>query len=329
MRDHLPAIGFALLFGCGMVFGGNAVLSALPEFLDIALSAAHATSARAELGPAPAYLELSQSFRPSAYSPQVLYPIYSVAYPRWLTPISFPKRAFEVAAAHDRGPAIAICIDDLGEDLAATDRAMMLPKQIALSFLPYAQTTPFLAEAAARRGHLILAHVPMQALGRQDPGPMALRITMSNDEIARRLAWNLARVPSLAGINNHEGSLFTSDADSLAPVAAILRARHLFFLDSRTGPVSKVEEVASAYGVLSASRDIFLDDSVAPAAIKQELAALIETAQRNGVAIAIGHPHDATLAILASWLKLDHGVRLIALDEAMRIKNSPLMLARH
>ena len=71
------------------------------------------------------------------------------------------------AIAPARRPVIAICIDDLGEDLAGTDKAMALPKAVALSFLPFADATPFLAEAAARKGHLVLAHVPMQALERR------------------------------------------------------------------------------------------------------------------------------------------------------------------
>ena len=49
-------------------------------------------------------------------------------------------------------PVIAICIDDLGEDLAGTDRAMALPKQVALSFLPFAETTPFLARSGRAQG---------------------------------------------------------------------------------------------------------------------------------------------------------------------------------
>ena len=43
-------------------------------------------------------------------------------------------------------------------------------------------------------------------------------------------------------------------------------------------------------------------------------------ARRNGVAIAIGHPHDVTLKLLKTWLAQDHGVRLVPLDEAMRLK---------
>jgi hypothetical protein len=223
---------------------------------------------------------------------------------------------------------IAICIDDLGEDLAGTDRAMALPREVALSFLPYADTTPFLAEAAARRGHLVLAHVPMQAIGRENPGPMTLKSGMAADEIARLLGANLARVPGLVGINNHEGSRFTADAAALAPVMATLRARHLFFFDSRTGPDSQAEAVARAAGVMTAGRDVFLDDDQSPRVVSAELEMLAREAKRTGVAIAIGHPHDVTLKLLAAWLGQDHGVTLVPLDEAIRLKNrNPLALA--
>ena len=138
-------------------------------------------------------------------------------------------------------PVIAICIDDLGEDLAGTDKAMALPQEVALSFLPYAETTPFLAEAAAQQGPSGAGACADAGAGRAAiPGPMALKIGMAPDEIARRLGWNLARVPGLVGINNHEGSRFTADAAALAPVMATLAARHLFFFDSRTGPDSQV-----------------------------------------------------------------------------------------
>jgi polysaccharide deacetylase 2 family uncharacterized protein YibQ len=161
----------------------------------------------------------------------------------------------------------------------------------------------------------------MQALGGQNPGPMALNSGMAADEIARRLGWNLAQVPGLVGINNHEGSRFTADSASLEPVMASLRARHLFFLDSRTGPDSQAEAAARAAGVLTAGRDVFLDDDPSQAAVGAQLETLAREAKRAGVAIAIGHPHDVTLKMLAAWLAQDHGVTLVPLDEAIRLKN--------
>jgi polysaccharide deacetylase 2 family uncharacterized protein YibQ len=260
---------------------------------------------------------IPDGFAQSRFAPQVLYPVTSKPKPNWLAEAMQTSPPPTPAAGR---PVIALCIDDLGEDLAGTDRAMALPKEVALSFLPYADATPFLAQRASKRGHLVLAHVPMQALNGKDPGAMGLKPGMTADEIARRLGWNLARVPGLVGINNHEGSRFTADAALLAPVMATLRARHLFFFDSRTGPESAVAEAARAAGVRTAARDIFLDDDPRAPAVNAELDMLARQARRNGVAIAIGHPHEVTLKLLAKWLAEDHGVTLVTLDEAIRLK---------
>jgi polysaccharide deacetylase 2 family uncharacterized protein YibQ len=221
-------------------------------------------------------------------------------------------------------PAIALCIDDLGEDLAGTDKAMALPAAVALAFLPYADATPFLAQEAGQKGHVVLAHIPMEALSRTDPGPMALKV--GAPDIAARLAWNISRVPGLAGINNHEGSRFTEDADSLAPVMRVLAQKHLFFFDSRTVPDSQIGAAAHGYGVTSAGRDIFLDNTVSEAAVRQQLDALAAAAKQGGTAIAIGHPHDVTLKAIRAWLAEDHGVELVSLPEAMRRKIEALTL---
>jgi polysaccharide deacetylase 2 family uncharacterized protein YibQ len=249
-------------------------------------------------------------FGESRHAPQVLYPVVARAMPGWL----------RAAPARKAPPLVAICIDDLGEDIAGTEQALRLPKAVALAFLPYAAATPDFAARAREEGHTVLAHVPMQPLGRSDPGPMALEAGMAPDEILRRLNWSLARVPGAAGVNNHEGSRFTSDAGALAPVMAVLKARGLFFFDSRTSAGSKGAAAAKAAGVDSVSRDIFLDDDPRAAAVTAQLNALAVAAKRDGVAVAIGHPHAATLRLVKAWLAEDHGVRLVTLQEAMRAK---------
>jgi polysaccharide deacetylase 2 family uncharacterized protein YibQ len=245
------------------------------------------------------------------FAPQLLYPVVNHGFPAWLN-------SARAVAPDVRHPVIAICIDDLGEDIAGTDKAMALPASVALSFLPFAQTTPFLAAEAAHKNHEILAHVPMEALGAIDPGPMALKVGARDN--AMRLAWNLNRVPGLSGFNNHEGSKFTADAASLIPVAKTAAARHLFFFDSRTTADSKIVATARDAGAVSAARDIFLDDDQSEEAVRKQLAALAAAAKRQGVAIAIGHPHDVTLKLLAAWLAEDHGVTLVPLSEAIRFK---------
>jgi polysaccharide deacetylase 2 family uncharacterized protein YibQ len=326
---RMPEIAFAVLFGAGLVLGGGAAIGGIPKFLDAAVPGMGAQAAAPDgLAHGVARFAVPQGFAQSRYTPQVLYPVTPSPLPDWLSRAMVEMRSGPPPALRGARPVIAICIDDLGEDLAGTDRAMALPRDVALSFLPFAETTPFLAEAAARRGHLVLAHVPMQALGREDPGPMSLKTGMAADEIARRLGWNLARVPQAVGINNHEGSRFTADAAALTPVMATLRARHLFFFDSRTGPDSGVAAAARAAGVMTGGRDILLDDDQNPAAVSAQLEMLAREAKRSGIDIAIGHPHDATLRLLSAWLARDHGVTLVPLDEAIRRKAPAVIAAR-
>jgi len=217
-------------------------------------------------------------------------------------------------------PRIAIVIDDLGADIVHTRRAIALPQAVALAFLPYPESTPTLAREAGRGGHEILVHVPMQAIGAQNPGPMALSPSLAPDENIQRLDWGLARVPGFIGINNHEGSLFTANRAALVPVIEHLADRHVFFFDSRTTADSEVVSVARAFGVASAARDVFLDDVQTIDAVDAELRMLEARARDNGVAIAIGHPHEITLDAIAYWTAHQSGFELVPLSEAIRLK---------
>ena len=56
-------------------------------------------------------------------------------------------------------------------------------------------------------------------------------------------------------------------------------------------------------GVLYAPRDVFLDNGArARAALARQFARLGAVARRRGSAVGIGHPHRATLDVLARWL---------------------------
>jgi polysaccharide deacetylase 2 family uncharacterized protein YibQ len=311
IRRHLRELCFAALAIAVLGFSGGAVLDGARLFVAALTPGMAAQAQSAPPQDESPRLALS-GFGESRHAPQVLYPVVARVFPDWLRRPP-PQKGL---------PLVAICIDDLGADIAATETALRLPREVALSFLPYAPTTPGFAARAREEGHDVLAHVPMQPLGRADPGPMALEVGMAPDEILRRLNWSLARVPGAVGVNNHEGSRFTSDAGALAPVMAVLKARGLFFFDSRTVAASKGEAAAKAAGVDSISRDIFLDDDQSEAAVTAQLNALAATARREGVAVAIGHPHAATLRLVKEWLAQVHGVRLVTLQAAMRAKTA-------
>jgi len=313
LQKYARELAFAAMATFALWTGGAAALAGLPQLVGAVTPGLMAT-AHADAPPRADMARLVlPGFEASLHAPQLLYPVVARAMPDWLMALRDAK---------PQKPVIAIVIDDLGADITGTEKAMRLLKQVALAFLPYAEMTPAFAARAKDEGRTVLAHVPMQALAKVRATPMLLETGMAADEIARRLHWSLDRVPGAMGMNNHEGSRFTADAASLAQMMAVVKARGLFFLDSKTSPSSRAEDVARAAGIKSGGRDIFLDDDQSEAAVRAQLAALAATAKRNGAAIAIGHPHDVTLRLVAEWLKQDHGVTLVTLEVAMAAKDA-------
>lgn len=198
-------------------------------------------------------------------------------------------------------PLIAIVIDDLGVAPGRVDAALALPAPVTMAVLPYARDAEAIARAARLRGHEVLVHLPMEADNGQDPGPQALLGSLPPEEFAARLAWNLSRFEGYVGINNHMGSRLTRNADAMAMLLTDLQRRGLLFLDSRTGGHTVAASTGRALGVTTLERDVFLDNVVAAENIRAQLRKAEETARRNGYAIAIGHPHALTLAVLAEW----------------------------
>ena len=210
-------------------------------------------------------------------------------------------------------PQLAVVIDDLGLDMRAARQAVDLPSPVTLSFLPYGYELDRLTAAAAARGHDVFLHMPLEPMGSADPGPNALLTSLSPAEVARRIAWDFARLPGAVGVNNHMGSRGTADPALMLAVLAEVKRRRLVFVDSLTTPLSVVPAIAGRLGVPLATRDVFLDNEPTTDAVQARLAEAERLARRHGSAIAIGHPFPATLALLADWLPdaERRGVRLV------------------
>lgn len=215
-------------------------------------------------------------------------------------PVS-PPPALPPAPDTAAGPAgrIAVVIDDLGRSLAAVDRLAGLGVPTTGTVLPFEPRSAAVARALAERGLEVLCHLPMEpATPGADPGAGALRRSMDAEEIREATRRALAAVPGAIGANNHMGSAFSADAEAMRPVLEVIADGDLLYLDSRTGAGSVAYRLARALGVPSAERDVFLDDASAGAALEERWRDLLAEARSQGAAIAIGHPHEATLAFL-------------------------------
>ena len=218
----------------------------------------------------------------------------------------------------DTRPMLAVMIDDVGLDAAAAELLLGLDYPVTLSVLPYADMAPLIAEAAKVLGKDVFLHLPMEPIGDEDPGPDALNTDMSRDEIAERLIDALSVVPNATGFNNHMGSAFTQNAQSMGYVFESLSdlGSELVFVDSLTHTASIGEQSARAVGFTAFSRDVFLDHGGGEGAADQ-LDLALELALAQGHAIAIGHPYPQTLEALDDLMikAQNAGVRLVTMEE--------------
>ena len=206
-------------------------------------------------------------------------------------------------AAGNAAPRLAVIVDDMGNDRAADDAALALPYPLTMSVLPHLPLSAQIADAATRRGDEVMLHLPMQPDSEIAPAEtIELRPGMPSSEVRSMLAAMLATVPHASGVNNHEGSKATADAPLMDALMQALHERGLFFIDSRTTSSTVAYDVARRYDVRAASRKVFLDDSLDPKAIENQIELAAHYATRGGEAIAIGHPHPQTVEALREML---------------------------
>lgn len=223
-------------------------------------------------------------------------------------------------------PVIAVIIDDMGLLKHNSARAIGLPGNFTLAFLPYADDVQAMADAARANGHEVMLHLPMAGRETADPGPHAMYPAQPADVQRANLERNLDRFTGYAGVNNHMGSRFTQDADGMARVLQVLKARGLFFIDSRTTAHSAARSIAARDDMAFAERDVFLDNEQDSSHIAIQLAIAEAVARRHGSAIAIGHPHASTIDALRQWQQglAERGIDLVPVSRVIEVRKTPL-----
>lgn len=187
-------------------------------------------------------------------------------------------------------------IDDVGYDIEQLMPFLTFPGNLTIAILPGLEHSEEAAKLAQKHGKKAILHQPMEAIGKNDPGPGAIMLGMENEQIMQVLDNNIDSLIGLIGINNHMGSAITSDSRIMEVVLTRLQQRNLIFIDSMTAPSSVSGEVAAKISYPIAKRDIFLDNEDNMDAIMRYLKSGLKEAETNGYAVMIGHVWSDHLA---------------------------------
>jgi polysaccharide deacetylase 2 family uncharacterized protein YibQ len=234
-----------------------------------------------------------------------------------IVPRALPAAAPSTEAGSAR---LAIILDDLGNDRAAAQAIFAMPYPLTISVLPNHPHSVDIAQEARQHGFQVMLHLPMESMRNEQPEAQELRPGMSAADVNGLVVDLLHAVPDVVGVNNHQGSQSTADAALMVELMPVLRDHNLFYVDSRTTAATVAFDCAQRFGVRSGFRNVpFLDDVAEVGAVRRQLLLALRGAQKKGDAIAIGHPHAATLQALRDVLPeaKSQGVRLVFASEVV------------
>ncbi len=224
--------------------------------------------------------------------------------------------------ATDGRPRLAVVIDDLGDSMDSAHAVLALEPAVTVAVMPFRAASRAVAAHAVLRGREVILHLPLEPERGEEMGGASgfLRTRTAAAALERQLDADLGAVPYIVGVNGHMGSRFTSDRTAMRDLLLALRARGLFYLDSRTSESSVARETAAALGVPFVARTVFLDHDPSPDAVRRSLSEMAALVHRRHDVVAIGHPHPSTVAALAAWLPTaaDQGIAVVPVSALVR-----------
>ncbi len=232
-------------------------------------------------------------------------------------------KTIDPAEADLEHPKIAFIIDDIGAYNIGAYELKKLGIPITASVLPDSPHAMEEAKWISKYSLKSLIHLPMQPKKDMNNYPdhqKVITMTSSLSEIKDLVKRARKIVPDANGINNHQGSLITSDKKMMEKVLSVIKNEGMYFIDSKTDFDSLAWDTARDMSVKTAVRDVFLDHTRSYEHSMFQIRRLVGIAKRTGKGIAIGHPFDTTLSAIADSLDFirSSGVEIVFVNQLIR-----------
>ncbi|WP_457608756.1 divergent polysaccharide deacetylase family protein [Nitratifractor sp.] len=214
-------------------------------------------------------------------------------------------------------PLLVLIIDDVSnrEQLESIHR---LPYHVTPSIFPPSRMNAHSPRLAKGLQHYMI-HLPMQSSNpKMNRFTKTMKVGDSSEKIAKRIREIRKLFPTGIFVNNHTGSVFTSNYTAMRRAYIKLKRNGFIFVDSRTTGRSAVRKITKIYHDPYISRDVFIDNVQQRTAILGQLRRAVKIAKKRGYAIAIGHPHHATMEALRHAGKILSQVKVVYIDEFYR-----------
>ena len=227
--------------------------------------------------------------------------------------IPFKERGKNDEKVSSLKPKLAIIIDDVHSQKQIEAIKSLGMKLTPSIFPPY--TLAKKSHHLAKMVKHYMIHLPMESKSKQlNKQTKTLLTSFSDEDIVDRVMEIRKLFPDGKYINNHTGSVFTSNYKAMKKLYIALRIEGFIFVDSFTIASSKVKKIAGEFAHTYLKRDIFIDNEHEVSYIHKQLREAVKVAKKKGYAIAIGHPHKVTMEALKSASNILKDVELVYID---------------
>ena len=201
---------------------------------------------------------------------------------------------------------LVFVFDDGGHNISHSKPFVNLPFPVTIAVLPKLADSVETAALVRNSGDELFLHQPMQAMNLNiDPGAGAVLPTTSTGEAAAIVRENIAEIGPIKGMNNHEGSLISTDRNLMSAIIDVCIDTGIVYLDSRTTSQTVAPMVALEKDVSILQRDVFIDNEQNKSYMKEMIEKGLAVADKQGYAIMIGHVTSPILAELLAEMYPD------------------------
>ena len=187
---------------------------------------------------------------------------------------------------------VALLVDDFGYSNGPAVEAFLdeLDIPLTISIIPGTPYANLVAEKAYREKKEIVVHLPMQPQEEFKGNYRWIVLEgMPEGEIKKLVREAIKDVPHARGLNNHMGSLITTQEQPMRAVLKVIKGENLYFVDSGTAHNSVAFSLARRMGVKSARNDSFLDNRKEIEYIKERFYSHLGSLRNGRGSVAICH----------------------------------------
>ncbi|MCD2332276.1 divergent polysaccharide deacetylase family protein [Borreliella americana] len=186
-------------------------------------------------------------------------------------------------------PKFYLIIDDVGYDEFMLEQFIKLNLKINYAIIPFLPKSMSLYKKLKNANKTVIIHFPMQSKHRNSIEKFHISIKDKKEEIQKKIEKAFKKYPDAKIMNNHMGSLITSNKDLMKIILEKLKEIDRYFFDSVTIAGGIPEIIGKEIGVKVEKRDVFLDSKDTEGSVIKELEKAKNIARKNGVVKVIGH----------------------------------------